>query len=108
MNQINSKQSLAQYSGGSPGITYMAHLSKLAPFGGAISRLTVGRLHPQALAVQAVRLSHAHIFRRRNGQLIVNRIKDMAHFYMIALGTLPFIVACAYTHIVYGMFFLNI
>jgi hypothetical protein len=102
MNRINYKQAMPQYSGGSRGLTYMAYLSKLAPVGGAFARITVGRLRPQALAVQAVRLSHAHIFRRRNGQLIVNRIKDMGHFYMIALGTFPFLIACAYAHIVYG------
>uniref|UniRef100_A0AC34GMY3 NADH dehydrogenase [ubiquinone] 1 beta subcomplex subunit 5, mitochondrial n=1 Tax=Panagrolaimus sp. ES5 TaxID=591445 RepID=A0AC34GMY3_9BILA len=79
----------------------MTHLSKLAPCG-ALARSTFGKLFPQSLSVQSIRLSHSHLFRRRNGQLIVNRIKDMAHFYMIALGSLPFLFACAYTHIVYG------
>uniref|UniRef100_A0A914YPZ5 NADH dehydrogenase [ubiquinone] 1 beta subcomplex subunit 5, mitochondrial n=1 Tax=Panagrolaimus superbus TaxID=310955 RepID=A0A914YPZ5_9BILA len=80
----------------------MTHLSKLASCG-AIARSTFGKLRPQSFSVQSIRLSHSHLFRRRNGQLIVNRVKDMAHFYMIALGTLPFLFACAYSHIVYDM-----
>ncbi|CAI4229833.1 unnamed protein product [Auanema sp. JU1783] len=50
----------------------------------------------------AVRQSHAHLFRKRPGQLIVNRIKDVCHFYFIGIGFLPVLLCVAYNHIVHG------
>ncbi|KAI6226216.1 Complex I-SGDH [Aphelenchoides fujianensis] len=36
------------------------------------------------------------------GQLIVNRMKDVGHFYLIGLGLLPAVLITVISHIVYG------
>uniref|UniRef100_A0A914W1D4 NADH dehydrogenase [ubiquinone] 1 beta subcomplex subunit 5, mitochondrial n=1 Tax=Plectus sambesii TaxID=2011161 RepID=A0A914W1D4_9BILA len=45
---------------------------------------------------------HASLFRKRPGTMSANRMRDHAHFYMIGLGTLPWLVLAAYVNIVYG------
>uniref|UniRef100_A0A7E4VJB2 NADH dehydrogenase [ubiquinone] 1 beta subcomplex subunit 5, mitochondrial n=1 Tax=Panagrellus redivivus TaxID=6233 RepID=A0A7E4VJB2_PANRE len=79
----------------------MTIVSKLTPSAAQLVRASLSKLRPEVAGSQ-IRLSHAHVFRKRSGQLIVNRIKDAAHFYFIAIGILPFFVAAALTHIVYG------
>ncbi|CAJ0604712.1 unnamed protein product [Cylicocyclus nassatus] len=59
-------------------------------------------LKPTVYLMPALRESHAAVFRKRPPQLIVNRIKDIAHFYFIGIGILPVILCLAYNHIVYG------
>uniref|UniRef100_A0A0N5AJ02 NADH dehydrogenase [ubiquinone] 1 beta subcomplex subunit 5, mitochondrial n=1 Tax=Syphacia muris TaxID=451379 RepID=A0A0N5AJ02_9BILA len=54
------------------------------------------------LVAQLRNSEHAAIFRRRPGQLVVNRIKDVTHFYFIGLGALPILLAVAYNSIKYG------
>ena len=74
----------------------MALLSKMsAPASRAI-------LKPSAFVMPQLRESHAALFRKRPGQLIVNRIKDVCHFYFIGVGFLPVLMCLAYNHIVYG------
>ena len=70
---------------------------------GALSK-PAALLQPALRAVNAIaqRQSHAALFRKRPGQLIVNRIKDVSHFYMIGIGFLPWLALAAYAHIVYG------
>ncbi|CAD6195281.1 unnamed protein product [Caenorhabditis auriculariae] len=73
----------------------MALMSKLAPATGAL-------LRPTSYIMPSMRESHAAVFRKRPGQLIVNRVKDVCHFYFIGIGFLPVLVCLAYNHIVYG------
>jgi hypothetical protein len=52
-----------------------------------------------------VRDAHAHIFKKRPGQLIVNRIKDAMHFYTIGIGMIPATILLFLLHITYGKHF---
>ncbi|KAK6738703.1 hypothetical protein RB195_020673 [Necator americanus] len=61
-----------------------------------------GLLKPASFMMPALRESHAALFRKRPAQLIVNRIKDICHFYFIGIGILPVILCLTYNHIVYG------
>ena len=69
---------------------------------GALSKMTPLLLRPVMQQMPSVRQSHAALFRKRPGQLIVNRIKDLMHFYMIGIGFLPWLAVAAYAQIVYG------
>lgn len=80
----------------------MAVISKLTPSAVAAGRYTLGKLRAMPVAVQAQRQSHAHVFRKRGGQLIVNRIKDVSHFYFLVLGAGPFVIGAVLTHIIFG------
>ncbi|EYC38911.1 hypothetical protein Y032_0687g1533 [Ancylostoma ceylanicum] len=74
----------------------MTLLSKMSP----LAARTL--LRPTAFTMPALRESHAALFRKRPAQLIVNRIKDVCHFYFIGIGILPVILCLTYNHIVYG------
>uniref|UniRef100_A0A915ATN1 NADH dehydrogenase [ubiquinone] 1 beta subcomplex subunit 5, mitochondrial n=1 Tax=Parascaris univalens TaxID=6257 RepID=A0A915ATN1_PARUN len=63
---------------------------------------TLGMLRPAELTAFQARYSHAALFRKRPGQLIVNRVKDVTHFYFIGIGFLPVLVCLVYNHIVHG------
>lgn len=43
-----------------------------------------------------------YVMSKRPGQLVVNRIKDAIHFYMIGIGALPFAAVVLFQHIFYG------
>ena len=81
----------------------MAIISKLAPNLTLIGRTSLGKLRPNQIIVCSVRNGgHGHIYRKREGQMYWNRIKDVIHFYFIGIGFLPFFIALGYAHIVYG------
>ncbi|MFH4974734.1 hypothetical protein AB6A40_001443 [Gnathostoma spinigerum] len=76
----------------------MSVLSKAAP---SIER-SLGILRSMGPLTQSIRSSHARLFVKRPAQLIVNRIKDITHFYIIGIGILPVLVCLIYNHIIYG------
>ncbi|CAB3411173.1 unnamed protein product [Caenorhabditis bovis] len=78
----------------------MALMSKMAPTAAVCCRNNL--LKPTTTVIPAIRCSHAAVFRKRPGQLIVNRIKDVCHFYFIGIGFLPVLFALTYNHIIYG------
>lgn len=54
--------------------------------------------------VLPIRQGHAHVFQKRPGQLLTNRIKDIAHFYLIGVGALPCAIIVIVSHIFYSKF----
>jgi hypothetical protein len=44
------------------------------------------------------------VFKKRPGQLIVNRIKDAMHFYTIGVGMIPMAILLTIVHVIYGWF----
>ncbi|CAJ0932413.1 unnamed protein product, partial [Mesorhabditis belari] len=61
-----------------------------------------GLIPANAFLQMSIRCSHAHVFRKRPAQLIVNRIKDIVHFYMIGIGLMPVLGFLFYLHVVNG------
>ncbi|VDD95534.1 unnamed protein product [Enterobius vermicularis] len=53
-------------------------------------------------SLQLRRSGHAPVFRRRQGQLVSTRIRDIAHFYIIGVGLIPMFLILAYNAIKYG------
>ena len=99
----------------------MAALSTLVGGSRALAHITLRRLRPELQQQRAflltlvfnnnrnflvllLRHGHAHVFRKRPGQLIVNRLKDVAHFYFIGLGLIPIALIAGISHIVYGAY----
>ncbi|KAI6196633.1 Heparosan-N-sulfate-glucuronate 5-epimerase [Aphelenchoides besseyi] len=80
----------------------MANLSTLAGGSLALSCASICKLPSTRLPVVLIRNSHAHVFRKRPGQLIVNRMKDVGHFYLIGIGLIPMSIVMIVSHIVYG------
>uniref|UniRef100_A0A1I7Z3Z6 NADH dehydrogenase [ubiquinone] 1 beta subcomplex subunit 5, mitochondrial n=1 Tax=Steinernema glaseri TaxID=37863 RepID=A0A1I7Z3Z6_9BILA len=80
----------------------MVVASKCLQAASSLGRYSLGKLTPAQIYATAMRQSHAHVFRKRPGQLIVNRIKDVAHFYFVGIGILPVFLCMAYNHIVHG------
>ncbi|KAF7624766.1 hypothetical protein Mgra_00009955 [Meloidogyne graminicola] len=46
--------------------------------------------------------AHSWIFKRRQGQLINNRVKDAMHFYVIGIGLIPGAILLFITSIIFG------
>ncbi|KAI6194073.1 Heparosan-N-sulfate-glucuronate 5-epimerase [Aphelenchoides besseyi] len=80
----------------------MANLSTLAGGSLALSCASICKLPSTRLPVVLIRNSHAHVFRKRPGQLIVNRMKDVGHFYLIGIGLIPMSIIMIVSHIIYG------
>uniref|UniRef100_A0AC35UBN7 NADH dehydrogenase [ubiquinone] 1 beta subcomplex subunit 5, mitochondrial n=1 Tax=Rhabditophanes sp. KR3021 TaxID=114890 RepID=A0AC35UBN7_9BILA len=80
----------------------MTVLSKAGLSAFPLIRRQLAGLKPNQIQDLAVRCSHAHLFVRRPGQLITNRIKDAIHFYFVGIGLLPVLMIVAYNHIKNG------
>ncbi|CAJ0586632.1 unnamed protein product, partial [Mesorhabditis spiculigera] len=81
----------------------MPALSKMAPAGMTMARYgPLGLLQPKSQVLPLLRFSHAHLFRKRPAQLIVNRIKDVVHFYLVGIGLFPVFAFLTYNHIYHG------
>lgn len=59
----------------------------------------IGKL-PNINAVRAG--GHEHLFVVRQGQLIINRMKDIWHFYFVGLGVIPYMILLTCVHTIYG------
>uniref|UniRef100_A0A914QPW5 Uncharacterized protein n=1 Tax=Panagrolaimus davidi TaxID=227884 RepID=A0A914QPW5_9BILA len=79
----------------------MAYLNKLAPSGAAFARLIVGKLRLKSLTLQAVRLSHANIYRQRRRQISRRDILRLVATSMNPVFTIP----CAYMYKVKSVLF---
>uniref|UniRef100_A0A0N5C887 NADH dehydrogenase [ubiquinone] 1 beta subcomplex subunit 5, mitochondrial n=1 Tax=Strongyloides papillosus TaxID=174720 RepID=A0A0N5C887_STREA len=80
----------------------MAVLSKVSLNALPLLRKHLALVRPNEVQTSSIRFSHAHLFVRRPGELVINRIKDAIHFYFIGIGALPFFLIVAYNHIKYG------
>ncbi|CAD5211366.1 unnamed protein product [Bursaphelenchus okinawaensis] len=67
-----------------------------------MARVTLTNLRPQQLQRMALRQSHADLFRRRAGQMLINRFKDIAHFYLVGVGILPCAIIVLVSHLIFG------
>jgi hypothetical protein len=48
---------------------------------------------------------HSWVFRRRQGQLINNRVKDAIHFYLFGIGIIPGAILLLIVHVIFGQIF---
>uniref|UniRef100_A0A0N4URW6 NADH dehydrogenase [ubiquinone] 1 beta subcomplex subunit 5, mitochondrial n=1 Tax=Dracunculus medinensis TaxID=318479 RepID=A0A0N4URW6_DRAME len=53
--------------------------------------------------VSQARLEHGRVFRKRPGDLVTSRLKDIFHFYILGIGLFPVLCTILYTHIRYDM-----
>uniref|UniRef100_A0A6V7UDU4 NADH dehydrogenase [ubiquinone] 1 beta subcomplex subunit 5, mitochondrial n=1 Tax=Meloidogyne enterolobii TaxID=390850 RepID=A0A6V7UDU4_MELEN len=90
-----------------PAISKFLHLSPLlhnsrqiAPRSDLVSFLLVG--NAQQTVINVRHSGHAWVFRRRQGQLISNKLKDGGHFYIVGLGLIPGFLLLIVVHAIFG------